>query len=814
MSKYLQWCLFFLICLNAWALPVSDSLKIKWRCPQEYLGNNVPQLPEEADLELSYDGDGKINIHPNIFAIKFLSKNYLKKLKQQLVKNKTTIDYSSCLLDFEKDSLAAMSEYQQKNCAEKNLDRPICKSTDQDMASFFKNEILEGPFFKEHSLDFGRTLKVLSRSEAFDIVKKYCDGSLSDRSQLFTPSILEIFKNYRKEYTSEIGLNCTKQYLSDFTLKRSELEAERCQDINSRECKDFLKHLKKFSIELEVLVADKKRAVEDAGKSLYNKNRYLPHAAKVDEILGQNPERICGEYSAGWIKDGETWMNALDYDGAIANNIENLKSLDGNCQNMLLQNYIASKLKVLEDTSMSDFCKNHETEDCINHRRDRKSIMDNIIQLMGGSYGARSESILKTAQCRVDDSKPMIDNMVDALKNIKQAINCAPVEPGQFKVVDTRSDSDASTGDYLLKRREDGNYQAILNYEFDHNDPSIAKEMFERVQACFASISPYLKGPNGQQLELIAMDKEDISSLPKNQRPRVNKVGIAGPNIRSHSRLYEGNIDCPTIAHETMHHLGLCDEYKEMWHGEGKNYDCRVVPKVESLMKNHNTAFRKAIPRTISCECNSLTCTTIMNSKNDALIKLYLSATIYSDTDWQFRSRFCSEKKLPALEYGKLLLSPDRAVALVSDSSTDIVVESRQLYENGKKVDRSSISCQCEANNSECIDGIKKLKELSQSMRELSYCPSGTSNKSERQGIVSGNDKSHFDGKMLTIVTRPEWPSLIHPSHFTRIIGGACSKIGKEYLICEKFAYQNGTPETCKVPKECSDDNYFLGVTK
>ena len=114
-------------------------------------------------------------------------------------------------------------------------------------------------------------------------------------------------------------------------------------------------------------------------------------------------------------------------------------------------------------------------------------------------------------------------------------------------------------------------------------------------------------GPNGEKLNIVIEPPSAKEACEK--EPKTIKIGSR--EHRSNQMKYESDIDCPTITHEVLHLLGLCDEYKEefkgflvssdtreikMTNGEEKPdnendqfvlaYDCRVTAK-NSIMSNH-----------------------------------------------------------------------------------------------------------------------------------------------------------------------------------------------------------------------------------
>jgi hypothetical protein len=141
----------------------------------------------------------------------------------------------------------------------------------------------------------------------------------------------------------------------------------------------------------------------------------------------------------------------------------------------------------------------------------------------------------------------------------------------------------SAAGDYLLTRLPsvDGadRYEIVLNYQFDTNDAGV----IPFVNKCFARMSPYLIGPNGEQINLrlpVASDKIVPHAHPVTVSPACGDRGEA--------LCWTENYDCATVLHETMHHLGLVDEYLDY------RTKCRSGGPLDSLMTNPVVA-RQAI---------------------------------------------------------------------------------------------------------------------------------------------------------------------------------------------------------------------------
>jgi hypothetical protein len=128
-----------------------------------------------------------------------------------------------------------------------------------------------------------------------------------------------------------------------------------------------------------------------------------------------------------------------------------------------------------------------------------------------------------------------------------------------------------------------------------------AAQMADRVRQCYQLVSPKLKGPNGEQLTLNLLNNPTDTQS-------VRRITLIDNSIRADAGTWSAQSNCETMIHETMHILGLCDEYRErstQWvyydqkrfvRGPGFNpdealSDCRVAGPNDSIMSHDCSAF-------------------------------------------------------------------------------------------------------------------------------------------------------------------------------------------------------------------------------
>ena len=180
----------------------------------------------------------------------------------------------------------------------------------------------------------------------------------------------------------------------------------------------------------------------------------------------------------------------------------------------------------------------------------------------------------------------------------QESMTCSQLNPGDSKLV--RSIQTGILARYKLQREQstDGStsYLITLNIKFinrdSSDDPGFPQEMEATARQCFAEMDPYLSGPNGEHLKIRLTRPDDALPLP----PQVT-VRITGGQERAHVLLWNKSFDCGQILHESLHLLGLVDEYKEVLlknpkikdEEEAKSkppYDCRALGPANSIMSD------------------------------------------------------------------------------------------------------------------------------------------------------------------------------------------------------------------------------------
>ena len=308
-----------------------------------------------------------------------------------------------------------------------------------------------------------------------------------------------------------------------------------------------------------------------------------------------------------------------------------------------LKKIVESMAKQLKHYRIPEPCKKNKTHPvCKNMIENYNSFRDRLLRLTELVYGksARSQTEMRLCIDCVQFSDQEKTKAFDpkSLENAwQQSRNCEELQSGKQKRVSSGTGLDK---EYIIRREKDGSYSAVLNLQF-----VAAKEGYEgtvprdkvsshyrnRAQKCLENASQKMLGPKGEKLQIILAEKpSEQSSCPE----PLETVEIGRRGVFSVSNKYASDIDCPTISHEILHQMGLCDDYPVQKRGyiidfksgepigvtnpkTGKStkeienihevklalgqsivlkYDCRVT-RTNSVMAHHNDRWNNVFHR-------------------------------------------------------------------------------------------------------------------------------------------------------------------------------------------------------------------------
>ena len=187
---------------------------------------------------------------------------------------------------------------------------------------------------------------------------------------------------------------------------------------------------------------------------------------------------------------------------------------------------------------------------------------------------------------------------------------CVRLPVGGAAIVDTITDDQSPTGvraAYGLSRYAEKtwlvegrtSYRKGAGYPVPSEDNKAVDAKYRKlVTDCLNGYEGKLKGKDGKELVLRLTDNP---SVPE------HRIEIMGSSFRSNSLQYQAGIACPVVLHETLHLLGLADEYQERGKANEPQLDCRPAGPPDSIMASHWQAEMALAPQMAyeieMCEC-------------------------------------------------------------------------------------------------------------------------------------------------------------------------------------------------------------------
>lgn len=807
------------------------GLKVNWSCAQEDYGQ-IAQLPESAEVTVSVDKDGTIKYHPNIFKIKPLSKQFFQGLnpKKLFSKDKATyrVDYSDCLDRFYSSIDKAHKEYK-KDCSQGDK---LCDYDNRFLVKTSKEAVESSRYFEEKdnvvtvpNILPGNESVEVATEEALELLQEFCrDNRVSDPGRLLSQKVGQAFKLGTNGFSTKFpGLVCINKYKKFLKEESEKLSEEFCHEGgNNPVCSQMKANSEKL---INVLDASEDRirlTIPKEEKNLDARFGKIADELDVDMHLRLDfnlSNENCSSSNHSFFDQKD--VNLSHYDRVLYQNLSQIfetGSID--CRRKFLQNYIAAKTSLLTDETLQRFCDLHGTEFCHKIMGEKEVVEKNIEFMTKSIYGDFGERFYNEQIACEDETETTIADILSKIQDSQKALRCMELKDGEFVNVSHLLNPNAPSN-YLLKKTGDKKFEAYFNIDFmepaaDKNGrkaTTTASQMMERAQSCMKDVSPFMKGPNGEQVTIkIVNDKNGLHELPVNQRPKKVSIGIAPNGFRSHSRMYEETIGCPVITHEVLHLFGLCDEYKEKWKEDGLNYDCRVVPGVVSVMSNQHQMFDIAVDKEVTCACQDKTCRDVMDGQDEEKKKLFLSKTIFEVVSYEDRVDYCSMTYPGNLKFEQVE-DKDKSVVVSQKGPTKLVIEGREFVE-GKvgQIGRVRFSCSCEANDTACLSFLARAEENIEASHNnvRGSCPSGSRFQDSNIGNAERSQVKYDPSSgEIKLTQKAKAPSLLHPSHFERIVGGGCEDKASTYIECASYAYRNGK---CEVPEYCKDASQFLGI--
>lgn len=840
----------------------ANQMTLHWRCPvEDYPG--VAKLIDYRDIEVSVKSDGSVKISPNIFKEKLISRQLVKiPGLRGLVNNPNAplgIDYSGCVDDLKKQLKQAHAT-NTKNCQTKKS--AICDFTEAGLVNEFHDQIKDSPFLNNgtslpRNLAFNQSPK-MEYEQYRNVVAAFCSGESFDKNLVLSAGFQTKLLDFVRFTYTHPNINCVDKLKQEYQAYGQTMEEQYCTQ-SSRIC-DYIKDATKQKIGfLESLKGNRLTAIKNQEAEFTLKARPVSedeYEKGFNDLIEKTASEDCMGFTANVMNEAQNSVKStLNLPNLVGKNLDRMFSkMDHSCQKTFIRRYIETNSfdRVINDFTYKAHCELNVTDYCKKTRALAPAIEKNIERMLELAYGTYGKDYFRDQilECEKENSSGL-DDLLNKLKTFDQKMTCAPMNEGDSKVVGGHNYPTGIEGNYSLKRTSPTETTAYVNIQFSAlaGSPTSAADMEARVKSCMKNISPFLKGPDGQSLKIEILNPTEVKQLEPKLRPPVNKVGVGTTgNGRSNSGQYNPHDECPTITHEVMHLFGLCDEYQEKWMGvyydvntgqvvnkpaddslkNGKvkfvnSYNCRNVPKMESVMKSQNDVFERAVPRKVTCQCYGESC---KYAKAEPAMQKLFGHSGWGAISWDLRAKFCTSKYKTSLKKAQYLSKPV-PFTLLSSSEGAISYNFKAL--SGDEITNVDMNCNCQtppASNAKpatedetksCMRAVAQLaKEIkSGEVTDTVACPGNTSvAKTEWGGEPSALKKS--DGKTIERMvgrSEPVMESILWPSQFNRIVGGGCSEVANLFNQCSQSAYKTALdPKECKVPEECKDDKKLYGI--
>lgn len=452
-----------------------------------------------------------------------------------------------------------------------------------------------------------------------------------------------------------------------------------------------------------------------------------------------------------------------------------------------------------------------------------------------------------------------------------------PVPSQRLMAIDSEGGRSYQTGNYLIRRSEEKKFQAVLNLNFTQNrksiDPSkenspltpeqqnLSEAMLNRARGCMQSLKPFLKGPDGRELEVLIMTPDEVSAFPEGTpRPEAVDINVTmrPAGWRGNSQEFGSNFDCMTISHELFHHLGLVDEYFEDPESSQKpgqtggraaadEWSCRQITNSKSHMRNMFDSYSDTVPQTVVCPCDD-SCKAAMKF-GEPFKSLLVSQTISEMVSNEHMNEYCQTIPMPNDQNFTSISeiqNPENPNQHIKSENGIHSFINRRFSGNSmstpetKVVGLNQYICDCNKDPlGHCEKIIQGIIERTKAPRPIARCLN--SSKPISGPVPATDAKTGYDdasGHMI-ITTPGDGKSFLTPGQFNKILSGTCKGGSPGYERCAAFSNigrmlgVQGEPEmlpdpadptrqvsnpkfyrpnpACNVPPECGNDDYFLG---
>ncbi len=421
---------------------------------------------------------------------------------------------------------------------------------------------------------------------------------------------------------------------------------------------------------------------------------------------------------------------------------------------------------------------------------------------------------------QLDPANPLALARKRGVEELLAEVNCLELNVGQARVVDTTNGNVAAG--YVLERTAQNTYRLSINVNLVTSEvtPENMASLEARMRSCVADWNPVMRGPRGEQLTIQLTNPTETAALPADApRAPVHFVQVHNNYPRANSNNYARTVDCPTIMHELMHLVGLCDEYAESDPALG--YQCRVVPTQNTLMSNQIQTAGE-LPRINTCTVQEEH-RGLWESLSSAERNVFMLPDL-SEAMGGGGQAYCQvASEVQTLTLAQAAALPNPGPREISGSPTSLVIESTVVVmEDVPRAEVRRINCECTdpATMNKCRSWISQRRPQLTRPFTRRECPAIMTGVSTYGG--SGTSSVSISDAGIVLNQAGTRTSALAPAHFNRILAGSCRRQAADYNICSSWAYETtcgapqnscmGTPEQCDGPPlQCTDER-FLGI--
>jgi hypothetical protein len=424
-----------------------------------------------------------------------------------------------------------------------------------------------------------------------------------------------------------------------------------------------------------------------------------------------------------------------------------------------------------------------------------------------------------------------------------------------------------------LKYLGEKQYEMVFNLNFTANpDATVTPAaMLDRVRSCLDAARPGLRGPGGEQLNLIAVSPAQANRMGDVKPPKID-ITIIKPGERGDAQRYSSSFNCATIVHELLHFAGLCDEYLD--NGDDVNAsDCRAMGPGDSVMgEGMQIAFDDSVGEFARCELpTDSPVLRHLQSPNPvvreiAMRKKYYQIGNFSSLSVGLPLRYppVSPVVIPTVPVipgiagapPAVVAEPPKALTLKDIYCTEVDAEPvpiptsvdvpfnrllvntpeaielesylrPSLSESGNAsiVGRKILQCRCPAGDQACRQYLDLMRPeaiaISSPQRKVYTCPEFNGRQPPSDFTIPPGE-FRVAGTTVHYRNKPMGRTMLHPAHFARIINGPCQIAStpesvKRYNECARFSVKSSIEELgddacAQRPAFCDQPESWLGT--